>query len=80
MESGKTALGLIVGLAAGALIGVLFAPEQGTKTRRRIMDKGNGLADDLKHKFDGLYQEASEKYGDFLEEAKTAITSPKPLS
>jgi gas vesicle protein len=78
MESGKTALGLILGLGVGALIGVLFAPDQGSRTRRKILDKGHDLTDELKGKFEGLYQEASEKYGDFLAEAKTAITPSSP--
>ncbi|WP_396217266.1 YtxH domain-containing protein [Flavobacterium sp.] len=73
MESGKTALGILLGIGAGALLGVLFAPAKGSKTRKRIMDKGQNYADELKGKFDGLYQEVSEKYDALLEEAKTMV-------
>ena len=55
MEAGKTALGIVLGIGVGALLGVLFAPDKGSKTRKKIRDKGQGFADELKGKFDGLY-------------------------
>ncbi len=74
MDSGKTAAGVLLGVGVGALLGVLFAPAKGTKTRKRIMDKGQDYADELKGKFDDLYQDVSDKYDSFLEEAKTVVT------
>lgn len=76
MESGKTAAGVLLGVGIGALLGILFAPAKGTKTRRRIMDKGQSYTDGLKDKFDELYQDVSDKYDSFLEEANTAV-NPK---
>jgi gas vesicle protein len=75
MEAGKTALGIALGIGVGALLGVLFAPAKGSKTRRRIMDKGQGFADDLKGKFDGLYEDATNKYDTLLEDAKSMVNS-----
>lgn len=73
MNTGKTAAGVLLGVGVGALLGVLFAPAKGTKTRRRIMDKGQDYADELKGKFDELYHDVSDKYDSFIEEAKTVV-------
>ena len=74
MESGKTAAGVLLGVGVGALLGVLFAPHKGTKTRRKIMNKGQGYTDAVKEKLGGLYQDVSDKYENVLEEAKTMVT------
>ena len=75
MESGKTAAGVLLGVGIGALLGILFAPHKGSKTRRKIMNKGQNYAEELKGKFDGLYQDVSDKYETILDEAKTMATT-----
>jgi len=56
MSIGKLALGVLGGVAAGAILGVLFAPEEGKKTRKKIADKGYDFTGDLKSKFENLYK------------------------
>jgi gas vesicle protein len=62
MSSGKVVLGLLAGVAVGALAGILFAPAKGSKTRKRILKKGEDLTDDLKEKFDDLLENVTEKF------------------
>ena len=50
MNSGKLILGILAGLAAGAALGVLFAPDNGTETRRKITKKSVDLTDAVKEK------------------------------
>jgi gas vesicle protein len=54
MSSGKVLLGVLVGVAAGALLGILFAPDKGQNTRKNITRKGEDFADGLKEKFDAF--------------------------
>ncbi len=61
MSSAKLVLGVVAGVAAGALLGVLFAPDEGSKTRRKIVEKGEDYADALKEKVDGILEVASQK-------------------
>jgi gas vesicle protein len=51
MSTSKVLLGVVVGLAAGAMAGILMAPESGSETRKKISRKGQGYVDDLKGRF-----------------------------
>jgi gas vesicle protein len=70
MKNNQVILGVLGGLAAGALLGILFAPEKGSKTRKMLLDKGEGYADDLKSKFNDMYDTVANKYNGTLKEAK----------
>ena len=76
MSTGKVLLGVVAGLAAGALLGVLFAPARGAVTRRSILRKGERQVDDLKHSFNEFIDSITDKFDkvkeevvDFAEEA-----------
>lgn len=56
MSTDKLVLGVIGGIAAGTLLGVLFAPEKGKETRRKILSKSNDYTDQLKDKYDTLLE------------------------
>jgi gas vesicle protein len=44
-DSGKILTALFIGAAAGAAAGLLFAPDKGTETRRRLAGAAQDLAD-----------------------------------
>jgi len=67
MSSGKVLLGLLAGVAAGALLGVLFAPDKGSVTRKKITRKGEDIADGLTEKFNEFVDTVSEKFDDVKE-------------
>lgn len=62
MESGKVVVGVLAGVAIGAVLGILLAPEKGSVTRKQILNKGEDFSNDLTKKFDSFIEAASKKY------------------
>lgn len=62
MSTGKVLLGLLAGIAAGALLGILFAPDKGSVTRKKLTKKGDEFADEMKERFDEFLESMSEKF------------------
>ena len=55
-DSSKTIAAIIAGAAVGAAIGILFAPDKGSKTRTKIKE---GI-DDAKHNLQDSFEASSE--------------------
>ena len=68
MSSGKVLIGVLAGLAAGALLGILFAPEKGSVTRKKMSKKAEDYADGLKEKFNEFLDNISDKFEEVKEE------------
>lgn len=49
-DNSKVLVGLLAGLAAGAALGLLFAPEKGSETRDRLSQSLKDLGDAIKDK------------------------------
>lgn len=50
-NTSKMLIALGAGLAIGGVLGVLFAPDKGSETRKKISDQGKKLTDKVKNKF-----------------------------
>jgi len=77
MSSGKFLAGILLGAAAGAALGVLFAPESGTDTRKKIAKKTGKLGEDLKAKFDEMTDSIKEKFDTIREDANDMMDQSK---
>jgi len=84
MSSSKILVGFLAGAAVGALAGILFAPDKGSNTRKKIASKTGDLTDSLKDSFsdfiDGVketYSGAKEEVEKFGEKAKSNMNTAK---
>ena len=69
MKSGKILLGVLAGVAIGATLGILFAPDKGSSTRKKISKKGDEYADELEKKFNDFIDGLTKKYETVRDEA-----------
>ncbi|HEX8269860.1 MAG TPA: YtxH domain-containing protein [Flavobacterium sp.] len=72
MNSRKVMLGTVVGLLAGAAIGILLAPDKGSATRRNITTKGGDFLGNFKNRYNSIIDTLTSK----LDEAANAGNHP----
>jgi len=77
MKKGKALLGVLAGIAAGAALGILFAPDRGANTRKNISRKGEDLADAINDKIEEKFDELTES---ILGKSKTRKPGDSPES
>jgi gas vesicle protein len=77
MKANKIALGVLGGIATGAVLGILFAPAKGADTRKKILQKGNNYADDLKDKFENISGTLKSNYEKMFHEGKSKLDNLK---
>ena len=78
-DSGNTLLALLTGAAIGAGMGILYAPDKGTKTRKRIKKKAMETSDDLTSRIslakEELTKTAEAKKVDFDQKLEETISN-----
>ncbi len=79
MNSGKVFLGVLAGLAAGAALGVLFAPEKGSVTRKNISNKGEDYLDDIKDKLSDVIDAIADKYTSVKKDVQLMVEKEKDM-
>ena len=77
MNIGKVVLGTMAGLAIGAIAGILFAPEKGSKIRKQISDKGEYYVDKIQSKFDGVVESVTERFDSTKKNAENLVEKGK---
>lgn len=78
-NTGNVLLALVTGAAIGAGIGILYAPDEGKKTRKKIKTKVNDakhdLTERLTHAKDELTKTADEKKEHFEHKLEEAVSN-----
>jgi gas vesicle protein len=77
MKSSKLLAGVLLGAVAGAALGILFAPDKGKETRKKIAKKGGDLSDTIKTKFNDLGDALQDKYKSIRGEANEILEKEK---
>lgn len=68
-NTGKVIGAIFLGAAIGGALGILFAPDKGTETRKKISKKGNDFTGAVKEKFDSIVDKFKKEVADVQDQA-----------
>ena len=72
-KNSGSAIALLAGAALGLVIGILFAPDKGSKTREKMKDGFDDLKDEAKSKWNSLETETKEKFSKTKDDLKETL-------
>jgi len=79
MKQGTMVLGILAGITAGALLGILFAPHKGSKTRKMILNKGEEISNDLQDKYEDFVENMTDKFNNTKHEVEVLVSKGKSV-
>jgi gas vesicle protein len=68
-NTGKILTALAAGVAVGALLGVLFAPDKGSETIDKVADESKRLVEEVKDKF----RRGKNKFNEMKEDIEQTV-------
>ena len=68
-NTGKILTALVSLAAAGAIVGILFAPDKGSETRKKIKEQGRKVVDDVQYNF----RKGKEKFNDLKVDIEQSV-------
>jgi len=72
-NSAKILLGFVAGAAIGGALGLLLAPDKGSETRRKIVEKGSDIGDSIV----GFGETVKDKFNDVVDGVKGSFNKTK---
>lgn len=72
-KTSSSIIALLAGAAIGAGLGILFAPDKGSKTREKIKDGMDDFKNQAKTKWNDLEEETKEKFSKTKEDLKETV-------
>lgn len=73
MKNKNVLASLLLGAAAGAVLGILLAPDKGKETRKKISKKSGEFGDGIKNKFNDVKETIKTKYDNIRQDANTIL-------
>ncbi|HET55879.1 MAG TPA: YtxH domain-containing protein [Ignavibacteria bacterium] len=77
---GYFASGILLGAVIGSVVALLFAPDSGKRTRKKIQRKSDELMDDVvdyakysRDKAEKIVEEGKKRVEELMDEAKTTL-------
>lgn len=75
--TGKIIGALLIGAAVGGALGILFAPDKGSETRKKLSGKTGDIAHLLQEKFEAFLEQAKNEFESVRDKAASTIAASK---
>lgn len=73
MKTSNKIISVLGGVIVGAALGILFAPDKGKNTRKKIAEKGNDVKNDAMSSLNDLLGDLSEKCNSLMDKGENFV-------